>query len=67
MPMFRCEGCGAAENTALCHFWVRKINGKPLLCSACDPEIGVWHGKFDRRQWEDTKYKEEPVDGTSHL
>lgn len=23
-------------------------NGKPALCSACDPEIGQWHGQFPK-------------------
>jgi hypothetical protein len=50
MPLFRCSGCGAIENTALCHFWMSsKLEGKDPLCSLCDPEIAKWHGIFPRK------------------
>ena len=50
MPLFKCSECGCAENTALCGYWSGYIyNGKPReLCSACDPQIGRWHGRFDK-------------------
>jgi hypothetical protein len=46
MPLFRCTTCGCVENTALCNYWILKAEQQPLLCSACDPEIGVWHAAF---------------------
>ena len=50
MPIFRCEQCGAVENTATSHYVLR--NNKPdkrALCSACDPAIGKWHGRFPKQ------------------
>lgn len=49
MPLFKCEECGSMENTACCNYWTRKHYGKPLLCSECDPAIGKWHGRFEKR------------------
>jgi hypothetical protein len=49
MPLFRCEECGSVENTACCSYWLRKNDGELLLCSECDPDIGEWHGKFEKR------------------
>lgn len=53
MPLFRCEKCGCVENTALSNWAARHLReGAPLppaLCSACDPEIGKWHGEFPQR------------------
>lgn len=50
MPIFACRECGCIENTALSNYWVRTaLESKPALCSACDPEIGKWHGQFTRR------------------
>jgi hypothetical protein len=53
MPVFRCEKCGCMENTALCHYWSR-FQGRdkpnlPALCSECDPGIGKWHGRFEKK------------------
>lgn len=48
MSLFQCEKCGCCENTALCWYWERKVKKQELLCSACDPTIGEWHGEFDR-------------------
>lgn len=45
MPIFRCSKCGRIENTALSNYWTR--SGEPL-CSECDPEIGKWHGVFNK-------------------
>ena len=47
MSLFVCQECRTIENTACSHFWLR--GEKPALCSACDPEIGAWHGIFERR------------------
>lgn len=54
MPLFNCTNCSVIENTALCRYWPllytrdKSIPFNPL-CSKCDPEIGEWHGRFDRR------------------
>jgi len=48
MPIFRCQECGCAENTALCRYWEAHHNGEKELCSECDPKIGRWHNKFDK-------------------
>lgn len=50
MPLFACRECGCVENTACSNYWSRTtLEGKSALCSACDPKIGKWHGKFTRR------------------
>jgi len=54
MPIFECTKCGCIENTACSNYWEQKcpIDGgdsKPFLCSECDPEIGKWHGMFEKR------------------
>lgn len=52
MSLFQCDECGCRENTATSGYWFRKDEGSACkgrkLCSACDPDIGKWHGKFDR-------------------
>jgi hypothetical protein len=49
MPLFECSKCHVVDNTALGNFWyIVMAEGKPALCAQCDPEIGAWHGKFDR-------------------
>lgn len=58
MSLFQCYECGCRENTATCNFWSnmdgqdgrwRGVVSKPwMLCSACDPKIGEWHGEFER-------------------
>jgi len=58
MPLFRCEDCGCVDNTALTNYWFRTVSAdfrrqlktpKPARCSACDPDIGAWHGEFPQR------------------
>lgn len=50
MSLFVCKGCGCVENTALSNWaWRVHLEKKEPLCSACDPEIGRWHGEFQRR------------------
>lgn len=50
MPNFACTQCGCVENTACCNYWTRVTMDKlPALCSACDPDIGKWHGRFEQR------------------
>lgn len=56
MPLFMCRKCGSVENTALSEYWRQEMEahekGTPLqpLCSACHPEIGEWHGAFERKR-----------------
>ncbi len=45
MSIFECSGCGCVENTALAPGWWD--NNK--LCSECNPEIGKWHGVFEKK------------------
>lgn len=50
MPVFLCSKCGVMDNTALTHYWWQvHEEKKPPLCSLCDPEIGKWHGDFERQ------------------
>lgn len=50
--LFRCEVCNCIEDTRLCRYWLLRYsirNPRPkIVCSLCDPQIGEWHGKFDR-------------------
>lgn len=49
MPLFQCAACGCVENAKLSRYDQRMVAGLQPLCSACDPEIGQWHGRFPRR------------------
>lgn len=50
MPLYECSNCHAVENTALTNYWSEHLgDGKPALCSECDPAIGTWHGEFEKR------------------
>ena len=55
MPIFKCETCGAVDNTACTNYWRRDkpyLGGKegtPAQCSECDPKIGKWHGLFPKQ------------------
>ncbi len=56
MPLYRCAKCGSVENTALGGYWAQGYNARVAgekhvpLCSACNPAIGEWHGRFERKQ-----------------
>lgn len=50
MPIFECSSCHVADNTAVTNFAWRHHNNEPALCSQCDPDIGKWHGWFERKQ-----------------
>jgi len=54
MSIFMCTGCGCIENTACSNYWSRNLKrnekDRDPLCSACDPDINKWHGKFEQRQ-----------------
>jgi hypothetical protein len=55
MPLYMCTKCGTVENTALGGYWRQEMEAMEAgkkhepLCSACDPELGEWHGRFKRR------------------
>jgi len=51
MSIFQCEQCGCVENTAPSGYWQRLMTDPPgpALCSECDPEIGKWHGMFEKQ------------------
>jgi len=55
MPLYACTKCDGYDNTALTNYWqhcreARATKTEPTpLCSACDPEIGAWHGMFPQR------------------
>jgi len=58
MPLFECSECHSVDNTALTGFWWNVMHdNKPAQCSACDPEIGEWHGKFPRLTLEQYREK----------
>ncbi len=57
MSLFACDNCQHVENTACCNYHWRKLQGEPLLCSLCDPDIGEWHGRFERKHVDDTNYE----------
>jgi hypothetical protein len=63
--LFVCQECSCIENTALSRFWMRKIGGRAnrALCSECDPEIGKWHGRFPKRQYDPAADSPDWIDG----
>ncbi|HWT30767.1 MAG TPA: hypothetical protein VN240_07040 [Propylenella sp.] len=67
MPLFECETCHAVENTALANFWQATCEKRPALCSACDPEIGKWHGQFEKltREEFERRYPGERIEYTA--
>lgn len=49
MPLFECSKCHYVENTATSNYWIKVArDGQEPLCSVCDPDIGKWHGEFER-------------------
>lgn len=57
MSLVRCHICGCVENTALCYAF-EHTKDKQYLCSECDPQIGKWHGKFEKRSADGYYYDE---------
>ena len=64
MPMYRCQQCGCAENTALGFYWLTDRESYPeeyrrkRLCSEHGPthyasgvptKFGKWHGDFEQK------------------
>lgn len=49
MSLFCCGECLCVENTATCNYWSSFSYEQRPVCSACDPEIGSWHGYFEKR------------------
>ncbi|CAM0042740.1 hypothetical protein VPHK394_0017 [Vibrio phage K394] len=60
MSLFKCQECGCKENTACCNFHIASAYGEKALCSECDPDIGKWHNKFDKKPFT------EPYDSSRH-
>jgi len=58
MSLFQCSKCGCAEDTALCRYWAAQLREVKPLCSACDPDIGKWHGEFQRESYAARKKRE---------
>lgn len=58
MPIFKCDRCGAAENTATTSgYWWNHVNKQPVLCSECAD--GKWHGLFPKQSHDDFMAKRE--------
>ena len=53
MALFKCGKCGCKENTALCNFHLLASEWKTVLCSECDPLIGKWHNKFNKKPFKE--------------
>jgi hypothetical protein len=49
MSLFVCSDCNTVDNTAVTNYAVRRLHKLPPLCSECDPDIGKWHGLFEKR------------------
>lgn len=66
MSLYVCEECGSVENTALSNYHARNVEGDGrALCSACDPDIGEWHGRFPQEPWNgETQVRNPPVGDT---
>lgn len=65
MPLFECSRCHSVDNTAMGNFWFTVYHEKlPALCTACDPQIGEWHGQFPRTRYEEyiLKYGQNSVE-----
>lgn len=57
MPLFVCSICHCVDNTATSNYWL-DVGGlhrakRPPRCAQCDPEIGQWHDKFQRMDYQD--------------
>jgi hypothetical protein len=60
VSLFVCDECDTVENTALAGphgYWLRNEYGHDgkARCSACNPEIGKWHGLFPRELWDESE------------
>jgi hypothetical protein len=69
MSLFQCTECGCVENTALCnHAWNKgKLKIEQDYCSACDPQIKKWHGRFHRTFLEKGKWKTNREGNLEHI
>lgn len=50
MPLFKCQKCGAVENTATGQYW----GYDEKQCSEC--ATGKWHGQFDKKNATESGY-----------
>lgn len=66
MPLFECTKCHAVDNTSLAEnfWWDTTQEGKPALCSECDPQQGAWHGQFEKITAEEylKRYPQDKID-----
>lgn len=81
MSLFRCVSCGCVENTALCgwawedlpkekhyiseHTQRLVTRVRKLVCSACNPDIGEWHGRFPQEDATEAGYV--PIPHTRYI
>lgn len=51
MPIFVCSQCLCMENTAVSEYFFQVTRKPPQepLCSECNPRIGQWHGRFEKK------------------
>lgn len=57
MSLYACALCDTIDNTALTNFHEQAWKHLPVLCSVCDPEIGCWHGQFQKRRYTEADYQ----------
>lgn len=57
MSLYACALCNTMDDTLLTNFHLYIRAGKGVLCSACDPEIGEWHGRFPKGTYTERGYQ----------
>jgi hypothetical protein len=67
MSLFQCTKCGCRENTAVSNWAWHMGHEQEPLCSACDPEIGEWHGEFKRVFLPKGMFKTNQVGNLEHI
>ncbi|HVE80572.1 MAG TPA: hypothetical protein VNA68_00280 [Candidatus Dormibacteraeota bacterium] len=65
MGLFICTKCGCVENTALSKYAIN-LGKRDPLCSECDPEIGQWHGMFEKKLWDGQSVVKNPDQAQDH-
>ena len=61
MPLFKCSKCGCIENTATSNYWGVPFDEREdsALCTECDPQVGKWHGLFEKKDADKEGYKKQ--------
>lgn len=67
MSLFQCSECGCCENTAVSNWFLCMCEERPPVCSACDPDIGDWHGEFRRVFLPKGMFKTNSVGNLEHI